>query len=494
MARGTILVLLAGLLSACGHAAKGTQAVSHVGIEGFWQGKLDTGAIQLRLVFKLQKQPDGRLIGTLDSLDQGAKDIPVSEVTLKGSAVRIQVSVVSGVYEGKLSQDKTQITGEWKQGPATLPLVLTRVDKLPVLRRPQEPKRPYPYFEKQVAYDNKAGGSHLAGTLTLPRSGGPFPVALLITGSGQQDRDEALMGHRPFLVLADYLTRRGIAVLRVDDRGVGGSTGEVARATTEDFAGDVLAGVEYLKTRKEIDPKKIGLIGHSEGGIIAPMCAAKSKDVAFIVLMAGSGVPGEEILYEQSALILKAMGASAEMIAQQRKAQEQMFAILKREKDNGKAEKALRKVYSEVQIHPTPDPAKAATATKQKPGEKADHLPAGQEAGLHMMLSPWFRFFLTYDPRPALRKATCPVLAINGEKDLQVPPKENLPAIEAALKEGVNRDYTIKEIPKLNHLFQTCQTGAPSEYAQIEETFSPTALQVIGDWIAARMLKPGSPM
>jgi uncharacterized protein len=481
-------VLLAGLLSACGHAAKGAggHTVSREGIEGFWQGKLDTGVIPLRLVFKLQKKPDGSLAGTLDSIDQGAKDIPISAITLKGSAVRFEVSAVSGVFEGQLSHDKTQISGAWKQGPAALPLTLTRVEQFPVLRRPQEPKKPYPYREEEVAYDNKAGGSLLAGTLTLPRSGGPFPAALLITGSGQQDRDEALMGHRPFLVLADYLTRRGIAVLRVDDRGGGGSTGEVAKATTEDFAGDVLAGVEYLKTRKEIDPKKIGLIGHSEGGIIAPMCAARSKDIAFIVLMAGSGVPGEEILYTQSALILKAMGASEEMVAQQRKAQERMYSILKREKENGAAEKALRAVCSELQIHPTPDPAKAAAATKEKSPQEAGHFPAAQEAGLHMMLSPWFRFFLTYDPRPALRKVTCPVLAINGEKDLQVPPKENLAAIEEALKEGGNRDYTVKELPKLNHLFQSSQTGSPAEYGQIEETFSPAALQVIGDWIVQR--------
>src|SRR5712691_5734789 len=238
---------------------------------------------------------------------------------------------LSGAYEGQLAAGGAQIAGEWKQNGASLPLTLTRAGKLPVLRRPQEPKKPYPYREEEVAYDNKQGHSHLVGTLTLPRSGGPFPAALLITGSGQQDRDEALMGHRPFLVLADYLTRRGIAVLRVDDRGVGGSTGEVARATTEDFAGDVLAGVAYLKTRKEIDPKRIGLIGHSEGGVIAPLCAARSRDVAFMVMLAGTGLPGEEILYRQGELILKAMGASPAVVTQQRMAQERLFAVLKRE-------------------------------------------------------------------------------------------------------------------------------------------------------------------
>jgi pimeloyl-ACP methyl ester carboxylesterase len=294
------------------------------------------------------------------------------------------------------------------------------------------------------------------------------------------------MGHRPFLVIADYLTRRGIAVLRVDDRGIGGSTGDVAHATTADFAGDTLAGVAYLKTRKEIDPKRIGLIGHSEGGVIAPMCAARSKDVAFIVMLAGTGLPGEEILYRQGALILKAMGADPEMIAQQRRAQERLFAVLKREKDDKVAEKEMRKIYAELLVHPGPDPAKAAAGAKTEPEKPAESLPAGQEASLQALLTPWFRYFLTYDPRPALKQVKCPVLAINGAKDLQVPPKEDLREIAAALKAGGNRHYTVRELPGLNHLFQTARTGAPAEYGQIEETFSPTALRVVGDWIVQR--------
>jgi pimeloyl-ACP methyl ester carboxylesterase len=485
-------LLIGGTVLAAGWYAvrpvKGASAASMAshGIAGFWQGTLDTGAVPLRLVFKIEKKPDESMTGTLDSIDQGAKGIALSAVSLKGDAVRFEVNIVSGVYEGKLSADGSQIIGVWKQGPAALPLSLKHADKVAELRRPQEPKPPYPYLVEEVAYDNKQGGSHLAGTLTLPRTGGPFPAALLITGSGQQDRDEALMGHRPFLVLADYLTRRGIAVLRVDDRGVGGSSGDVEHATTEDFAGDVLAGMAYLKTRKEIDPQQIGLIGHSEGGVIAPMCAARSKDVAFIVMLAGTGLPGEEILYRQGELILKAMGASPAMIAQQRTAQERLFAVLKQEKDNKRAEKALRKVYAELLVHPAPDAAKAAAGTKPEAEKTAEALPAGEEASLQSMLWPWFRFFLTYDPRPALKQVKCPVLAINGAKDLQAPPKEDLREIAAALKAGGNRDYTVRELPGLNHLFQTARTGAPAEYGQIEETFSPVALKVIGDWIVQR--------
>lgn len=448
-------------------------------IEGLWQGTLKAGAVTLRVVFKIQKKPDGSLTGTLDSIDQGAKDIPVSEVRLQEGAVRFQVDAVFGVYEGKLAPDGATMTGTWKQSGVSLPLTLERVQKLPELRRPQEPKKPYPYHAEEVAYENRQGGSRLAGTLTWPRTGGPFPAVLLITGSGAQDRDETVMGHRPFLVLSDYLTRRGIAVLRVDDRGVGGSTGEMARATTEEFAGDGLAGVAYLKTRKEIAPRKIGLIGHSEGGLIAPMCAVRSKDVAFIVLMAGPGLTGEEILYRQQALIMKASGATKEMLAKGRAAQERFYAVLKREKDDAAAEKAIRGVYAGLAVPPAADPAKATPAPEKATGDPS----AERGATVKMMLTPWFRYFLTYDPRPTLRKVTCPVLAINGQKDLQVPAKENLRAVREALQAGGNRDYTIRELPNLNHLFQTSQTGSPDEYARIEETMAPAALQVIGEWI-----------
>jgi pimeloyl-ACP methyl ester carboxylesterase len=332
--------------------------------------------------------------------------------------------------------------------------------------RPQEPKKPYPYDEEEVGYENKRVGVRLAGTLTIPRGQGPFPAVLLITGSGPQDRNESVAGHKPFLVLADHLTRQGIAVLRVDDRGVGGSTGSVPNSTTEDFAADVTVGIEYLKTRKEINPKQIGLIGHSEGGVIAPMVAAQSGDVAFIVLMAGTGLAGEEILYLQGQLILKANGASAGQLAKQRATQESMFKILKEENDPVTAEKRLQEELS-----------KSLTAEERKKVEQAIAVQIKQ------VNTPWFRYFLTLDPRPALRKVKCPVLAINGENDLQVPATENLREIEAALKAGGNRDIAIVRLPKLNHLFQTSETGSPSEYIKIEETIAPIALKTMGDWV-----------
>jgi fermentation-respiration switch protein FrsA (DUF1100 family) len=440
-------------------------------IEGTWLGALKVSGFDLRIVFRISKKPDGTLSAVMDSPDQGAKDIATSSVILENDRLTIEVKVAGAVFEGNVKPDWNEIEGQWKQGGTTFPLILKRTEKVEELKRPQEPKKPYPYHEEEVSYENKKAGIKLAGTLTLPASPGPYPAVLLITGSGPQDRNEALLGHKPFLVLADYLTRRGIAVLRVDDRGVGGSTGVESESTSLDFAGDVLSGVAYLKSRKEVDPKEIGLIGHSEGGIIAPLAASLApEEIAFIVMMAGTGLTGEEIIVLQAALIAKAGGASDEEIARSRKTQEATFAVLKQEKDPAAAATKIRELLKDMRQGMTEEQKKAMT-------------PEAQEAQLKMLFTPWFRFFLTYDPKPALMKVKCPVLVLNGEKDLQVPPKENLKAIEGALKAGGNKHYTIKELPGLNHLFQTAQTGSPAEYMKIEETIAPSALAAMSDWI-----------
>jgi len=442
---------------------------SNEAIEGIWQGTLKAGAIELRIVFKISEQSDGVLTATMDSPDQGAKDIPIDEVIFENGNLRLEIKSAMVIFEGKIRDDDLSIEGELRQSGQSFPLVLERVDEPAEVRRPQEPKKPYPYQEEKVVYKNKEAAVKLAGTLTSPGQEGPFPAVLLISGSGPQDRNETILGHHPFLVLADYLTRLGIAVLRVDDRGVGKSGGDFTQATSEDFASDVLAGLEYLKSRQEINPKQIGLIGHSEGGIIAPMVAVQSSDVAFIILMAGTGLMGEEILYLQGELILRAEGASDEAIAKNRSLQEQMFTVVKEEKDNSVAEKRLRAILQDAMSEVSEEERKGAEATV--------------EAQIQWVLSPWFRHFLAYDPKPTLMKVKCPVLAINGEKDVQVPPRENLAAIEEALKLAGNNNYTIKELPRLNHLFQTAQTGSLSEYARIEETISPTALKIMSDWI-----------
>ncbi len=448
------------------------------GIDGIWQGVLKVSGIELRIVFKINKHENDSLSATLDSPDQGAKDIPVSEVIFENDSLRLGVKVVNGNYKGFLKTDGMTIAGTWSQGGMSLPLDLKRIEKIPELKRPQMPKKPYPYNEEEVEYQNEKAGIKLAGTLTTPKTEAPFPAVILISGSGAQDRDETIFEHRPFLILADYLTRLGIAVLRVDDRGVGGSTGKVSLSTSEDFAGDVLAGVEFLKTRKEIDSKKIGLIGHSEGGIIAPMVANKSDDIAFIVLMAGTGMTGEEILYLQAALIMKTQGVDDVKIAENRDQQEKMFAVMKQEPDSLKAAQKLRDILK-----------KSLAEISNDEKEKMAGADAQINVQIKQVMNPWFRFFLTYDPRSALKKVKCPVLAINGEKDLQVPPKENLAAIEETLKQGGNSNYTIRELPGLNHLFQTAKIGSLSEYGKIEETISPTALKVIGDWILEQITK-----
>lgn len=445
---------------------------------GTWQGALEIGQTKLRLVLKITQTGD-TLKGAMDSPDQGASNIPASKVWTSGDSVFVEFARIMGKYQGFLASGNDSLSGTWIQGGTSLPLPLKRTSEAIALpRRPQTPVKPYPYLEEEVVYENQSAGIKFAATLTLPKTGGPFPAILLITGSGAQDRDESIFGHKPFLVLADHLTRRGIAVLRVDDRGVSGTTGNLAQSTNEDLANDVLAGIRFLKQRKEINPKKIGLIGHSEGGILAPMVAARSSDVAFIVMMAGTGLPGEDILHMQSALILRANGATEENILRLRKINEQAYTLVKSEQDTARLRQRLTDFFVFTWSEWGADYERQGI-------DKMKVIPTL----VLQVTSPWFRSFLSYDPRPALRKVKCPVLAVNGEKDLQVPSKDNLREIEKALKEGGNKDFTMKEFPGLNHLFQTTRTGSPMEYGSLEETISPSVLQLIGDWIEQRMKK-----
>lgn len=444
-------------------------------VKGIWQGTLAFAGKELRILFHITAKPEGGLIAAMDSPDQGVLGVPMDKVTLTGNKLLLEDSSGIFVYEGEVKEAGNIIEGkliEPREG-VSLPLNLKKVNQAPQINRPQEPKKPYPYLEEEVNYENSKAGIKLAGTLTLPESGGPHPAVLLITGSGPQDRDETVFGHRPFLVLADYLTRQGIAVLRVDDRGVGSSTGDFELATSEDFAGDVLAGVKYLKGRKDIDPELIGLIGHSEGGMIASMAAAESDDVAYIIMMAGPGIAGEELLMLQAGLILEANGVAPATIAKNTAMQKAIFQVLRDEKDDAAAEKKILKIMTE-QLQMMSEEERQALGYFSE---------AGLEQQAKMLLNPWFRYFLNYDPGPALKKVKVPVLAINGEKDLQVPPKENLGAIEEALRAGGNQSYTIVEMPGLNHAFQTVTSGSGLDYGKIEETLAPAALKVMGDWI-----------
>jgi pimeloyl-ACP methyl ester carboxylesterase len=439
-------------------------------LTGSWQGTLSVPGGSLRVVFNFKPKAEGGYTATLDSPDQGAFGIAADSVTVQDTLIRVTVRSIGGELNAVRLADADSISGTWSQGGMRFPLVLKysgKVTEAP--KRPQEPKKPYPYKDEEVSFSNPEAGITLAGTLTVPPSDGPFPAVVLITGSGPQDRDEALLGHKPFLVLSDQLTRQGIAVLRYDDRGIGRSTGKFGGATSVDFASDAKATVAYLKTRKEVRADKIGLIGHSEGGIIAPMVATESNDVAFIVMMAGTGVPGDELILKQAALITGAMGKSETEVQQQQELNRKIYDLVEFGKDSAAVAAELRTLL-----------LSAADSTARKDTQFTN---VTINAQIAQVTSPWFKYFLAYDPRPTLKKVRCPVLAINGEKDLQVPPKQNLPEIEAALREGENSDFTIREIPGLNHLFQSATKGTPDEYGKIEETISPTALKLIGDWI-----------
>ena len=376
-----------GARLACGadgvDAAKGESAK----VVGVWLGPLKVGPIELRLALKVTTDDAGKLSAKIDSIDQNAKDIPVDSITFADGTLTAESKLIHGKFVGKLDEGQGTLTGTWTQGPQSLPLVLKKTEGDFALKRPQEPKPPFPYQTIDVEFDNGADQVKLAGTLTVPEGAGPFPAVVLITGSGPQDRDESLMGHRPFLVLADHLTRRGIAVLRYDDRGVGKSTGNFATSTTYDFKRDAEAAVAFLRTRPEIDAKRIGLCGHSEGGLIAPMVASETPDVAFIVLMAGTGVPGDEILTRQAMLIARAMGADETTLTKIGERQKKIFDEMKQDPKGEHLAETLKEVVNGI-----------ASAEEQKAVEQTL---AAQAAALN---SPWFRTFLVLDPRESLKK------------------------------------------------------------------------------------------
>jgi pimeloyl-ACP methyl ester carboxylesterase len=431
------------------------------GLDGDWSGSVTSGAgTQLRLILHIRTSASGTIV-LLDSPDQLARGIPIFPLTREGRTVSFELKLAQARYEGQLSADGKTLTGTWTQGAAA-PLNFTWAPRQTAeLRRPQTPAKPYPYREEEVAIDS-APGVRLAGTLTLPRGKGPFPAVVMITGSGAQDRDEALLGHKPFLVIADRLTRDGIAVLRVDDRGFGKSTGDFLKASIQDFAVDAAAQVAWLRKRPDIDPGRIGLIGHSEGGVVAPLVAAKDRKIAFVVMMAGPGAPLAEVLKAQRALLGPGMGMSPEKLAQSQLLIDKAVAAMIGAKDQAAAEAQALAVLT--------------------PGYAALGQPASQAAAAAKQLSaPEIRSLLVYDPRPTLALVKAPILALNGSKDMQVPAEMDLAAIRGATK--ANRDVTLVELPNLNHLFQTAKTGAVGEYADIEETVAPIALDTMSAWI-----------
>ncbi|WP_420570654.1 alpha/beta hydrolase family protein [Kordia sp.] len=439
-------------------------------ISGTWKGSLSIPGMELPIAFNIS-EADGTYTTTLDSPNQNAFGIPIDKTTFQDNKLTITQSQMGIEYTATLVEGTFK--GTFRQSGQELPLQLVKGEKEKKKVRPQEPKKPFPYAAEDVTFENaKAGNIKLAGTLTVPKDVKNPPVVILISGSGPQNRDEELLGHKPFLVLADHLTRQGIAVLRFDDRGTAQSEGNFSEATSFDFATDVEAAMAYLQTRKDVvDANKIGLVGHSEGGLIAPIIAARNKNVAFCVLLAGPGVGGKEVLLTQGKKAAELEDYPAIDIENSQKASAKVFDIAANYKGDESKEEILA-IFQELKTKMTNEKAKAEF-TDQAMNQQVE-----------MITSPWMRAFLGYDPQTSLRKVNCPVLAINGEKDFQVLPKLNLDAIEKGLKH--NKDVTIKEFKNLNHLFQTSKTGALSEYSEIEETFAPVALNFVSEWINAR--------
>jgi uncharacterized protein len=390
---------------------------------GYYLGDLVIPTGKLRMGLTVKAGPNNTLTGELLSIDQGFSTLPINSLSVDGATLKFAITRVNASYEGTFSEDGQSLTGKFIQG-IPLELNFKRVAELPRPSRPQEPKGTPPYAVEDVTFAGGAPEMTLAGTLTMPKGATGLPAVILISGSGPQNRDEELFAHKPFLIWADTLTRAGFAVLRYDDRGTAKSTGLFKGSTTQDFALDAQSAVQYLRDRKEIDPKRIFLIGHSEGGVIAPIVASEDDSIAGIILLAGTGVTGEAILKRQIPDLTKAAGGSESVAITQ-----------------------LAAVEKQAQV------------------------------------DPWMGYFWKYDPATALKKVKCPVLALNGERDLQVNAEVNLAAIEAALKAGGNKSYTIKTLPKLNHLFQTAETGSGQEYGKIEETVAPIALEEVTNWL-----------
>jgi pimeloyl-ACP methyl ester carboxylesterase len=442
-----------------------------------WFGDLSVLFQKLTMQLRVYRNPDGTESVRFDSVSQKAGGFKAVR-SVKDDKWSVTVDGVKGTFDGKVSEDGDEVIGTWSQGGPPLELKLKRTTTAPPVpekpKRPQTPVAPFPYKAEEVSFESAEKGVQLAGTLTIPEvvASDGVPAAILISGSGPQDRDETLLDHKPFAVIADALTRKGIAVLRFDDRGTEGSAGDFAKATSRNFADDVRGALRFLKADNRINAHRTGMIGHSEGGIVGPLVAADNPDVAFLIMLAGPAVNGSEILKSQGQLIMKAEGVTdPATLAHERATQEILIATILAEPEGTSAESLTTKVLLSL----------ADQAPKDEAGKKAfEQSIAG---GVRQLSSPWFRFFLTHDPAPVLKKVHCPVLALNGELDTQVDPKLNLPLIREILKTTGNPNSSAEELPKLNHLFQTCLRGAVSEYESIEETMAPQVLNRIADWI-----------
>ncbi len=450
--------------------------------EGLWEGKINAG-VDLRLVFEFKTNETGMLIAKLTSPDQSATAVKMDSAWVKDDSIFVISPSFRISFSGVLKNDSI-INGDFVQGKP-FELLLKKVKAVSVQYRPQTPIPPFSYNSEDVSFYNKSKSLNYGGTLTWPKKItvsnqlqlSKYPVVLLISGSGPQDRDETLFNHKPFALIADNLTKLGFAVLRVDDRGVGKSTGNFSSATTADFADDVEAGIEFLKSNINIDTLRMGLIGHSEGGMIAPIVASRRKDINFIVLLAGPGLPIVQLMAEQAEAIAKSSGSTAAFA----KSEKELYVL--------GATEINKHLDSSTTFHNMNTALNAWIAKQPATIISGLHLTSRpeRESFLHSQLgtlqSPWFKYFLSFDPTTYLVQLRCSVLALNGSKDIQVIASSNLAGIKAALKKSHSKSYEVKELPGLNHLFQTCKSCTAREYGDLVETFSPTALQIMDDWL-----------
>ncbi len=449
---------------------------------GTWEGKLNISP-PLRIVFTFSQKTGGSIKAAMQSPDQSNAILPTDTCYIKNDSIFTTEKKLGISFRGKLIADSI-IQGVFTQGK-NLPLVLKKVNKVTQLKRPQTPQAPFAYHNEEVSFFNLDKSIQFAGTLTWPQTEPGtehfrkpiYPAVILISGSGPQNRDETIFGHKPFAVLADYLTKKGFAVLRVDDRGVGASTGNFATATTADFANDTEAAIDFLKQQQQIDTAHIGLIGHSEGGLIAPIVAARRNDIGFIVLLAGPGIAITKLMAEQ----VEAVGKSAGQNAAMQQAGKELFSIASVEVLKEKDAKVIKiNTAKKVESWAAKKNTLVLKQMNLSTPQKRNAFLGGQ---LSALTTNWYRYFLSINPQHYLAKLKCPVLALNGSKDIQVLPASNLEGIRAALKKSKSPQYNVVEIPGLNHLFQTCKTCTAAEYAELEESFSPTAMEIIGNWL-----------
>ena len=443
-----------------------------------WQGTLEAGPQKFDFQVRIQQDDQGKLLGQLDSFSEGLLGLAIElgpETTADSKDFNFRLMATKADYQGRRSEDGKSVQGFWKQSGVEFPLDFKSVPlgetRQKMRERPQTPKGPFQYESSDhVIKSTRSPGVELGATLTHPHGKGSFPTVVLISGSGQQDRDETIFGHKAFFVIADHFAKNGIATLRFDDRGKDKSTGDPALCTSEDFADDVETLVDWLKQQPVVDPDQIILVGHSEGGYIGPMIAARRRDIAAVVMLGGTTVTGEQIVLDQSRRIAAVAGASESDLDFQEALSKNAFAMLR----NGETEHPnfLNKLMAQTREELAVD------------GEEPEfELPENAAVQLSRLNIPWFRFFLDYDPATALRKVDRPVLALFGDHDLQVHPDLNAPVLEAIWQEGKHPASEMVRFPRLNHLFQESATGSPAEYAKIDETFNLVPLNKMTEWI-----------